>query len=174
MKRLLPLFCLLGLLQLPAFAQNKELIVSGRVIQEGHRCEFASINVYSGNELYRSFETNKQGRYGLNLPFGHYFTLEFSKDGFKTKRIAFDTRDVKSKGAVEPFECDVELYAYERFKDLDTSTLDFPMAIVIYRGKGRFDYDEKYYKMMQKAYEQLMAQAAERNPTTNTANLNDR
>ena len=160
MKNTLAFLTLMCALCGGALAQNAEqLIVTGRILEEGKRSEGATVTVYNGNDIYRTFETSKNGKYGINLPLGFYFTLEVTKGDFVTKRLVFDTRTEKDIRHLDNFVCDVDLIAASWFGNQDIGVLDFPMAFITYQGQGQFDFETEYATAMVGEYELLITQA---------------
>lgn len=171
MKNTIAILTLMCTLCGGAFAQGADqLIVTGRILEEGKRSETATVTVYNGNDVYRTFETANNGKYGINLPLGFYFTLEVRKSGFVTKRLVFDTRVEKEIRHLDDFVCDVDLIASSWFGSQDIGILDFPMAFITYQGQGQgqFDFEIEYAEGMRAEYESLITQAVH-SPTNHIA-----
>ena len=141
-----------------AYAAN-QLLVSGRIFQEGKKSERATLTIYNGNEVYRTVTTPKSGKYTIKLPFGFYFTMEVKKEGYITKRLVFDTRIDARIDLLDDYVCDVDLLNLEWFGGMDIGNLDFPMAIIVYQGNGSFDYTEDYAIFMREEYETTLTKA---------------
>jgi hypothetical protein len=141
-----------------AFAAD-QLLVLGRILEEGKKSEGATVTIYNGNEVYRTVTTPKNGKYAVKLPLGFYFTLEVSKEGFVTKRIVFDTRTHAPVAEIDDYICDVDLVSNEWFGTIDIGSLDFPMALISYAGDGMFDFSGEYEEHMRQTYEALLTRA---------------
>ena len=136
-----------------------QLLVLGRILQEGKKSEGATVTIYNGNEVYRTITTPKSGKYAIKLPLGFYFTMEIKKDGYLTKRLVFDTRTEQRIDMLDDFICDVDLLNLEWFGGMDIGNLDFPMAIIVYQGDGFFDFTEEYATAMRQEYEATLSKA---------------
>ena len=86
-----------------------QLLVFGRILQEGKKSEGATVIIYNGNAVYRTVTTTKSGKYAIKLPFGFYFTMEVKKEGYITKRVVFDTRIDAQIDLLDDYVCDVDL-----------------------------------------------------------------
>lgn len=138
---------------------SDQLLVFGRILQEGKKSEGATAIIYNGNAVYRTVTTTKSGKYAIKLPFGFYFTMEVKKEGYITKRVVFDTRIDAQIDLLDDYVCDVDLLDLEWFGGMDIGNLDFPMAIIVYQGNGSFDYTEDYAIFMREEYETALTKA---------------
>lgn len=104
--------------------------------EKGKKLNNVEIKLYEENSLIHSdFITNK---FAYNLWLNKYYTVELSKEGYFTKRIAIST--LASVYDADPFECDIELI--KKLDDIDDSNFDFPVAIVEYKQfQGGFHYN---------------------------------
>ncbi len=136
-----------------------QLLVLGRILQEGKKSEGATVTTNNGNEVYRTITTPKSGKYTIKLPLGFYFTMEVKKEGDITKCLLFDTRIDAQIALLDDYVCDVDLLDLEWFGGMDIGNLDFPMAIIVYQGNGSFDYIEDYAIFMREEYETTLTKA---------------
>jgi len=161
---LLAAIVVLSSAQVQAQPESKSgfLPVFGTITKGGKKAKEAKIRVYEGNNLWTEFEANSKGNFESMLELNKYYTFEFISDGAVTKRIAVNT-SVENKGlAAIPFKCFVDLVPDEKVEGSDTSTLDFPVAIVRYNAKKRvFEPDLEYFMNMMKEYDKAMAQSEE-------------
>ncbi|MGB0422817.1 MAG: hypothetical protein ACPGED_00775 [Flavobacteriales bacterium] len=136
----------------------------GIVTEEGKKCKDAVVQVYDGNDVIQEFLTPANGRFKLTLEFNHYYTLKISKNGMVAKVLAVDTRVKSTRVTVPVYECDIDLIPSSLFIGMNTSILDFPMAIVRYnRRKGEFEHNEDYTAHMRTAYEELLQESFAKN-----------
>jgi hypothetical protein len=108
----------------------------------------AEILIYEEDttSLYFTELTNRMGRATIQLPFNRVFRLVFSKAGFISKTLDFDTH-VSDTSLVQHFKFSVELYEFE--PGLDMKLLSRPIAKVVFDpAVKKFDYDMLYTQMM--------------------------
>lgn len=136
-----------------------QLLVLGRILQEGKKSEGATVTIYNGNVVYRTITTPKSGKYTIKLPLGFYFTMEVKNEEYITKCLVFGTRIDAQIDLLDDYVCDVDLLDLEWFGGMDIGNLDFPMAIIVYQGNGSFDYIEDYAIFMREEYETTLTKA---------------
>lgn len=142
----------------------KGVPILGIVTEEGKKCKDAHVEVFDGNVVVQEFQTPANGKFKLTLEFNHYYTLKISKDGMVPKILSVDTRVKSTRISVPVYECDIDLIPSSLFIGMNTSILDFPMAIVRYnRRKGEFIHDEDYTAHMRSAYEELLQESFAKN-----------
>ena len=117
-----------------------------------------TVNLYDDNTVISTFTTEKNARFAIDAPIAKHYTVELVKEGFVTKRVIINTKQVyKSKERVEDFDFNVHLIHEEQ--EVDYSILDFPMALIEYKKsiKG-FEYNKKYTRQMHKPQNKLIAE----------------
>lgn len=113
--------------------------------EAGKSMKDITINLYEENNLISTETWTKKFSYDLKID--RYYTLELTKEGYITKRIAISTFD-GDKGA-EPFMFVMELL--KKRKGVDESDLDFPSALIEYKkSKGSFNFNVPYSKSIKK------------------------
>ncbi len=123
------------------------LPINGRVSQGDAKLEGCEVTIYKGNDVVGHQITERTGRFSMVLGLGEEFAIEFSKEGFLTKRVIVDTRGELPKDLVEiaPIEMAMSMLKAEKYVGADTDELDFPFAIVRYdRGARAFVQDQQY------------------------------
>lgn len=143
---------------------NSGLPVVGFVTEEGKKCADAQVSIYEGNQLVNRFHTPRNGKFQLLMHMDKYYTLEVSKTGYISKRVAFDTRVDSKQIQVPVYELDLDLIPTIVLGDQDTGDLDFPMAVVSYVPKEKaFIHNEEYTSHMRTTYESMLKVAFEAN-----------
>jgi len=138
--------------------------ILGIVTEEGKKCKDAYVEVYDGNLVVQEFQTPANGRFNLTLELNHYYTVKISKAGMVPKILSIDTRVKSRRISVPVYECDIDLIPSSLFTGMNTSILDFPMAIVRYnRRKGEFIHNEDYTAHMRSAYDELVQESQLKN-----------
>lgn len=141
--------------------------VEGVVTEEGKKCKDATVKLFKGNqEVHQVMSEN--GKFNFVLDFNHYYTIVVSKKGMVSKIISVDTRVKSTRIRVPVYECDIDLISESLFLGMNTSILDFPMAIVSYsRSKGEFAHNEDYTSHMREAYQALLNESFANNEANN-------
>ncbi|HOP43453.1 MAG: carboxypeptidase-like regulatory domain-containing protein [Flavobacteriales bacterium] len=161
-------------LAIPALqAQEEEMVltetsvyflpVTGRVTDGEKKLSGCLVKVYQGNELVQEEQTDRAGRFDLELDLGPEYTLEFSGEGFLPKRVVVDTRTEipVEKLVYGPLAMDVNLMIGSKYEGVDTDVLDFPFALVRYdKQQHTFAPDRDYSMGMQRANGALLLMSA--------------
>lgn len=126
-----------------------QIIFTGFIVNENNKkLTNLEIKIYEDNSLIFSEITAR--KFSYNLWLNKYYTIEISKKGYYTKRIAVST--LASRYDVDPYECNIELI--KKRDGLDESWFDFPAAIIEYKQQeGGFSHNTYYsetYKEEQK------------------------
>jgi len=157
-----------------AFSQNKKSIIDtrdqaegwylpvfGQVFEQGSKCEGASVKVYIDNDELGTFPVTKKGSFRLELDLNKYYTIEVSKDGYVTKRIAVNTMISDDIVNYPAYDCFVNLKADSELKGADMDYFDFPAAIVRYDSEmGGFYHNDHYLTHIGNKTDQAIQQAS--------------
>lgn len=138
------------------------LPVGGRIVDVNGRLDACTIMVYRDDGHSEAASQKKSGRFDVDLLHDHQYTLEFSKEGYITKRIVVDTRAKVDPAelALMPLDMDVMMLKTDQYEGADTDLLDMPFAIVRYDQKVRaFVQDLEYTAGMQRTTGALLLQA---------------
>ncbi|MCU0318765.1 MAG: hypothetical protein MUE88_01625 [Flavobacteriales bacterium] len=138
------------------------LPVGGRIVDVNGRLDACSITVYRDDGHSEAAVQQKNGRFDVELLHDHQYTLEFSKDGYITKRIVVDTRAKVEPAelALMPLDMDVMMLKTDQYEGADTDQLDMPFAIVRYdKQLHAFVQDMEYTAAMQRTNGALLLQA---------------
>lgn len=121
--------------------------VNGYVEKNNKPLENASITVFETNKKIVDKKTSSDGKFNLKFGFNRYFKVEITKPGLVLKKFEFDTHlpdSINNKG-IYPFDFTIVLFP--KYKDIDMSIFDKPLAIIKYSNQYQdFFYDYKYSK----------------------------
>lgn len=143
-------------------ASEHALPVGGRIVDVDGRLDACSITVYRDDGHSEAAVQQKSGRFEVDLLHDHQYTLEFSKEGYITKRIVVDTRAKVDpvELALMPLDMDVMMLKTTQYEGADTDQLDMPFAIVRYdKQLHAFVQDMEYTAAMQRTNGALLLQA---------------
>ena len=136
-----------------SYNQNKfyNIYIKGKVYDlNNNKLKNVRINVYSKNELVKTFNSDDDGIFDFILDRGNVYTLSFNKYGYASKKIEISTEAVTEdelKYGLFPIKYDVVLYEY--LPGIDYSILNTPVIKLFYSDyEGDFTYDKNYYKQM--------------------------
>jgi hypothetical protein len=132
-----------------AFSKEPHLagiMVLGGVTEQGIPCYDAKITLFMENRIQQVVQTNDDGSFQVALTPGKLYTLEIARAGLITKRISIDTNmDGNRNHDVMVFDCYVDMMPEEMLEGVDTSDLDFPVALLSYDKKAKtFVHDPLY------------------------------
>ena len=128
----------------------------GRVYLDGDKGKNVSITLYDNNKKVSSYETNRSGKFFLDIERNKHYTVVFKKEGFLAKRVIIKTHAKPNEVAdVEAFKFDMNLEKKEF--GVNYAQLDFPVTMIEFeRLKGEFDYNKEYTENMIKIQEKYL------------------
>ncbi len=141
--RALSAIALASALCLNAGANEGTLLLDGRILVEDGSSNNATVTVLK-DAVEQSRITRNIDEFELKLALGHTYTLVFSKPGYVTKELLFDTNTPMElrKGSVFTFRFQVSLSAAP---DAGDYRYDGPLAIIKFDGTEReFGYDRQH------------------------------
>ncbi|MEM9025206.1 MAG: hypothetical protein AAGB22_15770, partial [Bacteroidota bacterium] len=128
------------------------------------RMQGTTVTLYQDDVSVDKASTDKNGRFKFELDYNHIYVLEFSRNGYVTKRLHINTNDVPEENA--KFGHEFGGFVVSLFKEmegLDVSILEQPIGKVFYDpGTEQFEYDRKYTKSIQAEVERLRKELEER------------
>jgi len=152
------------MLALPAEAQIKRIgavYVRGEITVDERSTEHVQIDIFQENKKVSSYTSDENGFFKLRLRFNHAYTIEFSKKGTLKKRIYFDTSMPERTMNVPEYEMFIDLVPEQYLDGVNTSPLEFPMAIISYDDElGEYRHNEKYTFHMEYIVTKLLAESA--------------
>ena len=138
------------------------LPVYGRVKDGKSKVDGAIVRLYKENEIVKTYNTEKNGKFEMELDLGAYYTIEVEKDGYITKRIGINTVSKVDYQRMDylPYGVDIYITSEEAYTGVNTDMLDFPFAIVSYDHKDRmFVHDLDYTEDMMLDNQRLLETA---------------
>ncbi len=141
--RAISAIALIGALCANTKANEGTLLLDGRILVENGNMDDATVTVMQ-DAVELSKLTKKLDAFQLKLALGHSYTLVFTKPGYVTKELLFDTNtpmDIR-KGSVFTFRFQVALSATP---DAGDYRYDGPLAIIKFdSNEGEFGYDRQH------------------------------
>jgi hypothetical protein len=130
-------------------AQGWYLPVHGQVLVDGKEADGTELILYKDNKEVSRVETDKKGRFLLQLDIDNQYTVRIQKDGFEAKMIYIDAT-LPPELVTYP---DYELYANmipSNAKHIDHFYSDFPSAIIRWNEEmGGFYHSDQYLTHIQ-------------------------
>ena len=138
---------------------HAQLAIDGTVYEGSYRLDNASVIVFENGSKVNTVSTGNNGKFDLELELDKEYELEFAKDGYVSKIIKVDTRNVPEEdrkgGAFSYPKWKVELFSKDLI--LNTDILKKPIGVVTYNPTYmQFANDTKYTKSIQRELDQLM------------------
>ena len=143
-----------------AFSQT--FTINGRLKMEGGSVEGAKVVVFKDGKKERTVSSGL-GRFALELDLNSNYVLSFEKEGFVSKKLAFDTHAPAEAAAngFTPFEYAVSLF--KQYDDVNVVVFNQPVGMIRYEPDADdFDYDTDYTKSIQSQLEQIQQQVVEK------------
>jgi hypothetical protein len=141
--RAISAIALVGAICANAKANEGTLLLDGRILIENGSMDDATVTVMQ-DAVELSKLTKRLDAFQLKLALGHSYTLVFTKPGYVTKELLFDTNtpmDVR-KGSVFTFRFQVALSASP---DAGDYRYDGPLAIIKFDStEAEFGYDRQH------------------------------
>ncbi len=101
------------------------------------------VTIYIDTFIYYCQTTSHCGKCDIKFPRNKQFIVQFSKEGYLTKKIAIDTRVPYSIDTPQKFTFSLEMF--EELSGVDMSVLKNPVAQIKFNNKKKqFDYDAEF------------------------------
>ena len=153
------LVMLLLLLATATSGQGKDdyLKLSGMVDKEREPLSGVVIRVYSEGTPVKNKQSGQAGAFEIKMDLGKHYTIEFSKKGFVTKKIAVNATVPEGQGGT--WQVEFSLGLFEDYPGLDVSALDDPVTKILYkRGENGFGYNQNYTRRMMSRIDEILSQ----------------
>tara|TARA_R110002049_G_scaffold20846_11_gene76629 strand:- start:600 stop:1085 length:486 start_codon:yes stop_codon:yes gene_type:complete len=116
----------------------------GNILIDGKKAKDVKVKFFDGNDCFLEYETKANGKFIFVGECEKYYTLQFEKEGYVTKRVivkTFNTEELDYITKVYKFDVSLE----EKKSYLDYSEHDFPIAIFeVDNDLKGFDFDKQY------------------------------
>lgn len=144
------LFVLLLLMLTGAQAQSKkeQLKIYGKILVESSQKRLKGAQITIENTDRRTAETivATRGKYKAYLEYGYVFRLIYSYDGYVTKVVEVDTRDVPPAMQLKQ-SMEIEVDLFEHIPGLNMSVMRAPLSRARYkRTTLNMGWDTDYYR----------------------------
>jgi hypothetical protein len=132
--------CFVLLFPASVLSQQATIRVYGNITENNKKLPGAVVSLYANGSLLTSV-TSSGGKYELTLELGVDYMVTYTKPGFITKRIEFNTKNVPADRAKNPFSdfpIDIDLFPEIPGTDIDK---------VLMQPIGKIAYDKDYDKV---------------------------
>ena len=151
---------ILSCLSIPALSAQSRFTVNGRLKVESGDLSGAKVVVYKNGVKERTI-TQDLSRFSMDLDMQQNYILSFEKEGFVSKKIAFNT-NVPGEAVNNPFvPFDFAVSIFKQYDDVNIVVFNQPVGIIRYEtGSGDFDYDTDYTASIQSQLQETLAAVA--------------
>lgn len=131
--------------------EDKDHKFVGYTVIDGKKSKDVIVKIFDDNKCISEYETKSNGKFVFIADSEKYYTLQFEKEGFFTKRIIIKTEKTQNLDFVsKTYKFDVGLVKKE--PGLDHNLYDFPIAILELNHSNReFEFNEEYTKNILKS-----------------------
>ena len=131
MKRIILLFAL-TVICMHGFSQQPNLTVKGRIMEGKKNLKDATIIVYKNNKVVTQF-TPTNGKFTMQFTYDESYVLEFSKQGYVSKKLEINTNNITL--AANKYGFEYSGFAVKLFKEkegTDYSNFEDPVVLISY------------------------------------------
>ncbi len=145
--------CLCGAL----LSAQPRFTVNGRMKVEAGDLAGARVVVYKNGVKERTI-TQNLSKFSLDLDMQQNYILSFEKDGFVSKKIAFNTKVPGEAVGNDFIPFDFAVSIFKQYDDVNIVVFNQPVGIIRYESStGDFDYDTDYTKSIQSQLQEALA-----------------
>jgi hypothetical protein len=133
-------------------AQKKAKSNSGKFLvncklssYDSRKIKTVDLKIYENNNIYFAGNEVNIKSHVIELDYGKQFVLEFSKNGFITKRVYIDTNKPDLSKNKYFFDMEISLLKPIEVAQMNDIELDFPIAIISYNEKKKTFIHSDYY-----------------------------
>ncbi|MEZ4755263.1 MAG: hypothetical protein R2817_00380 [Flavobacteriales bacterium] len=131
--------------------------VNGRMKVEAGDLAGARVVVYKNGVKERTI-TQNLAKFSLDLDLQQNYILSFEKDGFVSKKIAFNTKVPGSAVGNDFIPFDFAVSIFKQYDDVNIVVFNQPVGIIRYESStGDFDYDTDYTRSIQSQLQEALA-----------------
>ncbi len=133
-----------------------KLRIHGSIKEEKSKLAGAEVLVYVGNKLVDKVPVD-DGSFEVILDFENDYTVVFAKNGYASKKLKFDTRNVPSDRGAFGFEFKCGVGLFKKIPGFDMSVLNEPIGFVKYNeDKKEFTHDATYTAEIQQRLAEMI------------------
>jgi hypothetical protein len=123
--------------------------VHGQVLIDGKKVDGYQLVLYKDNAELGKLQSDKRGRFELELDIDAFYMVRIIKDGYQEKIMAIETKLPEGLVKYPDYECTVSLQKTAS-TNIDPFYTDFPSAIIRYNEElGGFYHSEHYLTHIQ-------------------------
>lgn len=152
---------LLTVFPITLLAQNQVYFSAyGKFKIEWGNIDSSKITLYEDQIIIDEFSPQNNGKFAFDLSLNHNYMFTFTKPGYVTKKVQFDTHvpvAITSDPEFIPFD-DFDFYVtlFKTYPDIDTMFFNQPVGKIQYYEKNNvFDYDKDYAMTVLKRMEEI-------------------
>ena len=139
-----------------SFGQNEILNLKGSLKDEGtgKKLDGVQIQIFKNGTQFDVVDAGTSAKFDFELPLGYTYDVKFTRTGFGTKILRFDTRNIPPEDRANGFGLDLIMELFTLEEGFNTDILKEPI------GKANFDsqenniaFDFAYTEMMREKIE---------------------
>lgn len=136
--RSIALTALLAVVTTFSFGQNEILNLKGSLKDEasGKKLDGVQIQIFKNGTQFDVVDAGASAKFDFELPLGFSYDIKFTRQGFGTKILRFDTRNIPPEDRVNGFGLDLTMELFTIEEGFNTDILKEPI------GKAGFDSQE--------------------------------
>lgn len=132
-----------------ARAQKEIVHIYGQLRDDSNKKKLdgCKVTVFKDGSQTDFFDTGNSGKYDLSLTLGYTYDIRFAKEGYLTKIIRLDTRNIPEEERYGGFDMNVPGTLFPEREGFNTDLLKEPIAIARYfPNEDGLKFDEEYSK----------------------------
>ena len=141
------------------FSQKEKdyLTLSGMVEDGREPLPDAVVRVFKNGQPVGTKKSDASGNFEVRMDLGQEYTIEFTKQGYVTKKVEINSNVPQGQGGSWKVEFSVGLF--QDYPGLDVSALNDPVTRIHYKtGERGFGYDERYTRKMMSRINDILRQ----------------
>ena len=151
------MFLILSLLSIPALSAQSRFTVNGRMKVESGDLSGAKVVVYRNGVKDRTI-TQDLAKFSMELDMQQDYILSFEKEGFVSKKIAFNTKVPAAAANNDFVPFDFAVSIFKQYDDVNIVVFNQPVGIIRYeQDAGDFEYDTDYTASIQSQLQEALA-----------------
>jgi hypothetical protein len=143
---------------------------AGKIFIDGEKANDVVVKVFDRNTCFSNYTTKGNGKFFFTAESEKYYTLQFEKEGYVTKRVVVKTH--KTEGLdyfTKEYKFDIDLE--KELDHVDYSLHDFPAAIIqIDNNQKEFEANKKYSRNLRETMKLKSQKKSESNSQNAMAN----
>lgn len=135
-----------------SFAQQDIIYLEGTVKDErsGKKLETVNVVLEEDGEVVNTYTTSVNGRFEMTLKFDHLYNVRFNKDGYVSKYLSIDTRNVSENAKTGGFGFQIDMTIFEVVEDVNFDILKKPVGKAAFEEElNDISFDYEYTKSIQ-------------------------